>query len=97
MNVLRHHHRLVAVSTACAALVTAIGLVLTGTAGRTHATERALQLPSKQIAFLQEKQTPDIKETVAQAVERMRVGAANAERMAGELGEALGRIAQPAR
>jgi len=48
-------------------------------------------------AFLLEKQTPDIKETVAQSVERMRIGAANAERMAGELGEALGRIAQPAR
>src|SRR6266516_2406582 len=58
MNVLRHHHRLVAVSTACAALVTAIGLVLTGSAGRTHATERALQLPSKQIAFLQDQLGP---------------------------------------
>ncbi|HEY8806207.1 MAG TPA: M1 family metallopeptidase [Candidatus Limnocylindria bacterium] len=48
-------------------------------------------------AFLKEKQTPDLKETVAQAVERMRIGAANAERMAGELDDALGRIAQPAR
>jgi puromycin-sensitive aminopeptidase len=48
-------------------------------------------------AFLQEKQTPDIKETVAQATERMRIGAANAERMAGELDDALGRVAQPAR
>ena len=48
-------------------------------------------------AFLKEKQTPDIKETVAQAVERMRIGSANAERMTGELDDALGRIAQPAR
>jgi puromycin-sensitive aminopeptidase len=49
------------------------------------------------MAFLKEKQTPDIKETVAQAIERMRIGAANAERMSGELDDALGRIAQPAR
>ena len=48
-------------------------------------------------AFLHEKQTPDIKETVAQTVERMRIGSANAERMAGELDDALGRVAQPAR
>lgn len=48
-------------------------------------------------AFLREKQSPDIKETVAQATERMRIGSANAERMAGELDDALGRIAQPAR
>ena len=46
MNVLRHHHRLVAVSTAAAALVTAIGFVLMGNGGHTQATERALQLPS---------------------------------------------------
>ena len=49
------------------------------------------------IAFLEAKQTPDIKETVAQSIERMRIGSANAERMAGELDDALGRIAQPAR
>ena len=49
------------------------------------------------MAFLKAKQTPDIKETVAQAIERMRIGSANAERMAGELDDALGRIAQPAR
>jgi hypothetical protein len=48
-------------------------------------------------AFLQAKQTPDIKETVAQAIERMRIGSANAERMSRELDDALGRIAQPAR
>jgi len=48
-------------------------------------------------AFLMAKQTADIKETVAQAVERMRIGSANAERMSGELDDALGRIAQPAR
>jgi hypothetical protein len=48
-------------------------------------------------AFLRSKQTPDIKETVAQSIERMRIGSANAERMAGELDDALGRIAQPAR
>ena len=47
--------------------------------------------------LLKEKQTPDIKETVAQAIERMRIGSANAERMAGELDDALGRIAQPSR
>jgi puromycin-sensitive aminopeptidase len=48
-------------------------------------------------AFLRSKQTPDIKETVAQSIERMHIGSANAERMAGELDDALGRIAQPAR
>ena len=48
-------------------------------------------------AFLRSKQTPDIKETVAQATERMRIGSANAVRMAGELDDALGRIAEPAR
>ncbi|HEY8758284.1 MAG TPA: M1 family metallopeptidase [Candidatus Limnocylindria bacterium] len=48
-------------------------------------------------AFLTVKQTADIKETVAQAVERMRIGSANAERMSRELDDALGRIAQPAR
>lgn len=48
-------------------------------------------------AFLREKQTPDLKETVAQSIERMRIGSANAERMSGELDDALGRVAQPAR
>jgi puromycin-sensitive aminopeptidase len=58
-------------------------------------TPRALV--DEAVAFLGSKQTPDITETVAQAVERMRIGSANAERMAGELDDALGRIAQPAR
>ena len=48
-------------------------------------------------AVLREKQTADIKETSAQAVEQMRLGSANAERIAGELDDALGRIAQPIR
>ena len=48
------------------------------------------------IAFLQHRQSPDIKATAAQAIERIRLGAANAERMAQELDDALGRIAQPA-
>ena len=55
------------------------------------------RLVDEAAAFLREKETPDIKETVAQSVERMRIGSANAERMAVELTEALGRIAQPAR
>ena len=55
------------------------------------------KLVEEAVAFLQSKQTPDIKETVAQAVERMRIGSANAERMSGELDDALGRIAQPTR
>ena len=55
------------------------------------------RLVDEAIAFLEAKQTPDIKETVAQSTERMRIGSANAERMAGELDDALGRIAQPAR
>jgi puromycin-sensitive aminopeptidase len=54
-------------------------------------------LVDEAVTFLREKQTPDIKETVAQAMERMRIGSANAERMAGELDDALGRIAQPSR
>ena len=55
------------------------------------------RLVDEAIAFLEAKQTPDIKETVAQSTERMRIGSANAERMAGELDDALRRIAQPAR
>ena len=54
------------------------------------------RLVDEAIAFLEAKQTPDIKETVAQSTERMRIGSANAERMAGELDDALRRIAQPA-
>ena len=55
------------------------------------------KLVAEATTFLTAKQTPDIKETVAQAVERMRIGSANAERMSRELDDALGRIAQPAR
>jgi puromycin-sensitive aminopeptidase len=55
------------------------------------------RLVEEATAFLEAKQTSDIKETVAQSTERMRIGSANAERMAGELDDALGRIAQPAR
>jgi puromycin-sensitive aminopeptidase len=58
-------------------------------------TPRALV--DKATALLREKPSPDIKETAAQAVEQMRIGTANAERIAGELEDALGRIAQPAR
>ena len=70
--------------------------------GKQRAANAAGQLTPRALveqaaAFLQAKETPDIKATVAQAVERMRIGSANAERMAGELDDALGRIAQPAR
>jgi hypothetical protein len=54
-------------------------------------------LVAKATTLLEAKQTPDIRENVAQAIEQMRIGAANAERMAGELDDALGRVAQPAR
>jgi len=48
-------------------------------------------------AFLRAKETPDIRETVAQSTERMRLGSANAERMARELAEALRPgVAEPA-
>ena len=60
-----------------------------------YLTPRALV--ERATTLLERKQTPDIKENVAQAVEQMRIGSANAERMAGELDDALGRIAQPAR
>ena len=63
--------------------------------GLGYLTPRALV--EQATTLLQRKQTPDIKENVAQAVEQMRIGSANAERMAGELDDALGRIAQPAR
>ena len=48
-------------------------------------------------ALLEEKRSVDIKETATQAIEQMRIGAANSDRMARELDDALGRIAQPAR
>jgi aminopeptidase N len=40
-------------------------------------------------AFLEEKRTPDIQETVAQSVERLRINSAAAERLADELEDAL--------
>ena len=53
-------------------------------------------LVDRATALLGEKQTPDIKETSAQAIEQMRIGSGNAERIARELDDALGRVAQPA-
>ena len=47
-------------------------------------------------ALLRAKPAPEIRETAAQAIEQMRIGAANAERMAAELEDTLGRVAQPA-
>jgi puromycin-sensitive aminopeptidase len=58
-------------------------------------TPRALV--DRATALLREKQSADIKETAAQAVEQMRIGSANAVRMAAELDDAFGRIAQGAR
>jgi puromycin-sensitive aminopeptidase len=63
--------------------------------GLGHLTPRTLVDQATEL--LQRKPAPDIKETAAQAVEQMRIGSANAERMSGELDDALGRIAQPAR
>jgi len=54
-------------------------------------------LVDEAVRFLQAHETPDSRQTVAQASERMRIGAANAERMADELSDALGRVAQPVR
>ena len=54
-------------------------------------------LVDEAIRFLIAHKTPDTAQTVAQAIERMRIGAANAERMADELSDALGRVAQPVR
>jgi puromycin-sensitive aminopeptidase len=70
--------------------------------GKQRCVNAAGQITPRRLAdeaatFLRAKQTPDLKETVAQAMERLRIGSANAERMAGELDDALGRIAQPAR
>ena len=41
------------------------------------------------IRFLEAKRTPDIAETVAQSIERLRVNGAAAERLADELEDAL--------
>ena len=70
-------------------------------AGKQRCVNAASQLSPRDlaqhaIAFLQAKQTPDLKENVAQAIERVRLLSATAERMAKELGDALGRVAQPA-
>ena len=54
-------------------------------------------LVDRATALLREKQTADIRETSAQAVEQMRIGSANAERISAELDDALRRIAQPTR
>jgi len=43
-------------------------------------------------AFLQEKQAPDSAEITAQTLERLRLNAAAAERLAGELGDALAAV-----
>jgi len=54
-------------------------------------------LAAEGAAFLRAKETPDIRETVSQSVERMRLNSANAERMAGELAETLRHgVAEPA-
>jgi len=63
--------------------------------GAGQLTPRALAEDA--LAFLKAKQTPDLKETIAQTTERIRIGMANAERMARELDDALGRITEPVR
>ncbi len=70
-------------------------------AGKQRCVNAASQLSPRDlsrqaIAFLQAKQTPDLKENVAQAIERVRLLSATAERMSQELGDALGRVAQTA-
>jgi puromycin-sensitive aminopeptidase len=47
------------------------------------------ELAGEAIAFLEAKRTPDIAETVAQSIERLRVNAAAAERLARELEDSL--------
>ncbi|MEX2045951.1 MAG: M1 family metallopeptidase [Chloroflexota bacterium] len=46
-------------------------------------------LAEEAAAFLEAKRTPDIQETVAQSIERLRINTAAAERLAGELDDAL--------
>lgn len=70
-------------------------------AGKQRCVNAASQLSPRHlsqeaIAFLQEKQTPDLKENVAQAIERVRLLSATAERISTELGDALGEVAHPA-
>lgn len=52
-------------------------------------------LSRQAIAFLSAKQTPDLKETVAQAIERVRLLSATAEKMSRELASALRSASQP--
>jgi puromycin-sensitive aminopeptidase len=51
-------------------------------------------LAPQAIAFLEAHRTDDIKETTTQAIEHVRIDSAAAERMAGELPEALDRVVQ---
>ena len=51
-------------------------------------------LAEEAASFLQKKKTPDVAETVAQALERLRVNTAAAERLADELENEL-RVATP--
>ena len=51
-------------------------------------------LSEEAAAFLEQKKTPDVAETVAQALERLRVNTAAAERLADELENEL-RVATP--
>jgi hypothetical protein len=51
-------------------------------------------LAEEAAAFLEQKRTPDIAETVAQSLERLRVNTAAAERLADELENEL-RVATP--
>jgi puromycin-sensitive aminopeptidase len=52
------------------------------------------ELASEALAFLEAHRAGDIKETAAQAAERLRLNAANAQRIAAELPAALDRVAQ---
>lgn len=70
-------------------------------AGRQRCVNAASQLSPRAlseeaIAFLAAKQTPDLKETVAQATERVRLLAATAERMSRDLAAGLEQVARPA-
>ena len=69
-------------------------------AGKQRCVTAASQLSPRElchqaIEFLRAKQTPDLKETVAQAVERVRLLSATSEKMSGELADALRSASQP--
>ena len=51
------------------------------------------ELEREATALLHEKQSPDSAEITAQTLERLRLNGAAAERLAGELGDALGVVA----